>query len=162
MKIKLKITSLNHPDPSFPPPKEEEDFDLEFYVDSAKVRMSHGENSQVLDKPTVEFEIEDVEADVFEKYYLLEWANCYWKKDKFHGRRLRKVALTFIDDEDRDYRYFEIESAFLANFEELCSITGQDAHKNSSYKAIIRSNSKEQAIKFLPNNPDSDKTTSQT
>jgi|GEM_PF-2307529 len=154
MQIKLTIECKDVSEPSFPHPSGKEYDAEEFLVECARVRMDHGDhNTQVVNEPPVLFEIENKKADTYEKFYFLEWANCYWSKGQNQGRRLRSVTLKFIDDGGKVVRYFNMESAFLASFEEVCSETANDGENAISYRMVIRSNPKTQTIQFLPEEP---------
>lgn len=148
MRIMLKIERTSSSEPSF---DTTEDLEAELKIDRAVVIMDHGNSTLVMTQPPVIFEIEDNEADIEKKHVFLEWANCYWNETQRQGGRLRKVTLKFYNDNDECYRSFMIDSAFLAKFEEG---TGESDKSQRYYKAIIRSNAKEQIIEFLPRDKD--------
>jgi len=96
--IRIKIECPNDKEnrPSINIPPEEDALNTFFEVYKASITMSHGERKQVVEQPPVKIKIDDYQTDIQKKYFFLEWANCYWKKDKFKTRRLRKVTVQFL------------------------------------------------------------------
>ena len=154
IRIKIECPNDKEDRPSINIPPEEDALDTFFVVDEASITMSHGEIKQVVEQPSVEIKIEDYQKDIQKKYFFLEWANCYWTKDKFKTRRLRKVTVQFLDENGRIYRVFIINSAFLAEYTDTRKAEGKE--QGFSYHATIRSNEEKQEIHFLPDTPEED------
>ena len=122
----------------------EEKQDIE--VKDATVRISQTDKTTSSRKPCFEFDI-SYKVGKDKEAVILEWANCFWSKNKFAERILRQATLKFdyaSYDITMPQRTFTIAQAFLAKYEESMSEDGGPDEKE--VKIIIRANEQDQEI----------------